>query len=36
MTQVARNVTDAIGGFFTGKRYLIHDRDSLYTKESGH
>jgi putative transposase len=22
-----------IDGFFTGKRYLIHDRDPLYTKE---
>jgi hypothetical protein len=33
MAQVERNVTDAIDGFFTGKRYLIHDRDPLYTKE---
>jgi len=33
MAQVARNVTDAVDGFFTGKRYLIHDRDPLYTKE---
>jgi putative transposase len=29
MAQVARNVTDAVDGFFTGKRYLIHDRDPL-------
>jgi transposase InsO family protein len=33
MTQIARNLTDAVDGFFTGKRYLIHDRDPLYTKE---
>jgi transposase InsO family protein len=33
MSQIARNLTDAVDGFFTGKRYLIHDRDSLYTKE---
>src|SRR5438552_14062063 len=33
MTQIARNMTDVIDSFFTGKRYLIHDRDPLYTKE---
>ena len=33
MAQIARNVTDAIDGFFSGKRYLIHDRDPLYTKD---
>ena len=33
MAQIARNLTDAVEGFFTGKRYLIHDRDPLYTKE---
>jgi putative transposase len=33
MAQVARNGTDVVDGFFTGKRYLIHDRDPLYTKE---
>jgi putative transposase len=33
MAQIARNLTDVIDGFFTGKRYLIHDRDPLYTKE---
>jgi putative transposase len=33
MAQIARNLTDAVDGFFTGKRYLIHDRDPLYTKE---
>jgi putative transposase len=29
--QVARHLTDAIDGFPTGKRYLIHDRDPLFT-----
>jgi putative transposase len=33
MSQIARNLTDAVDGFFMGKRYLIHDRDPLYTKE---
>jgi putative transposase len=33
MDESARNLTDAVDGFFTGKRYLIHDRDPLYTKE---
>jgi transposase InsO family protein len=33
MSQIARNLTDAIDGFFSGKRYLIHDRDPLYTRE---
>ena len=33
MTQIARNLTDAVDGFFIGKRYLIHDRDPLYTAE---
>jgi putative transposase len=33
MTQIARNLTDAVDGFFKGKRYLIHDRDPLYTQE---
>ena len=31
MTQIARNLTDDVDGFFKGKRYLIHDRDPLYT-----
>jgi len=31
MTQIARNLTDTVDGFFIGKRYLIHDRDPLYT-----
>jgi len=33
MTQIARNVTDEMNGFFKGKQYLIHDRDPLYTRE---
>jgi len=33
MTQIARNVTDEVDGFFKGKRYLLHDRDPLYTRE---
>jgi hypothetical protein len=33
MTQIARNLTDAVDGFFKGKRYLIHDRDPLYTQQ---
>jgi hypothetical protein len=31
MTQIARNLTEDVDGFFKGKRYLIHD--PLYTKE---
>jgi len=33
MTQVARNIGDDQDGFLTGKRYLIHDRDPLFTAE---
>src|SRR5499433_2858235 len=33
MVQIARNLTDAVDGFFSRKRYLIHDRDPLYTQE---
>jgi transposase InsO family protein len=33
MAQIARNITDDVEGFFKGKRYLIHDRDPLYTDE---
>jgi transposase InsO family protein len=32
MSQVARNLSDAAEGFLIGKRYLIHDRDPLYTE----
>ena len=33
MGQVARNLNDAAEGFLVGKRYLIHDRDPLFTAE---
>jgi putative transposase len=33
MSQIGRNVTDALDGVLTGKRYLIHDRDPLFTAE---
>jgi transposase InsO family protein len=32
-SQIARNLTDVMDGLFAGKRYLIHDRDPLYTTE---
>jgi len=32
MTQIGRNLTDA-DGILSGKRYLIHDRDPLFTTE---
>jgi hypothetical protein len=35
MKQMARNLTDELGGFLTGCRYLIHDRSSLFTPEFG-
>ncbi len=31
MKQIARNLTDADEGFLNGSRYLIHDRDPLFT-----
>jgi putative transposase len=31
--QVGRNVTDAVDGILTGKRYFSHDRDPLFTAE---
>ena len=31
MTQLARNLTDARDGFLRGMRYVILDRDPLYT-----
>jgi transposase InsO family protein len=31
MSEVSRNVTDASDGFLTGRRYLIDDRDPLFT-----
>ena len=33
MNQIARNLTDSVDGLLTGKRYLIHDRDPLFTAE---
>jgi putative transposase len=33
MSQIGRNVTDAVDGILGGKRYLIHDRDPLFTAE---
>ena len=36
MSQIARNLTDVDAGILTGKRYLIHDRDPLFTAEFLH
>ncbi len=33
LTQVARNLTDVEDGFLVGKKFLIHDRDPLFTME---
>ena len=33
MKQIARNLTDPIDGFLKDKKYLIHDRDPLFTKD---
>src|SRR3954451_12170536 len=33
MGQIGRRVTDAMDGILNGKRYLIHDRDPLFTAE---
>jgi putative transposase len=33
MSQIGRNLTDSVDGILMGKRYLIHDRDSLFTAE---
>ena len=32
MKQIARNLTDAEGGFLSRTRYVIHDRDPLFTE----
>jgi WD40 repeat protein len=32
--QIGRNLTDALDGILNGKRYLIHDRDPLFTTSS--
>jgi putative transposase len=31
MSQIGRNLTDVVDGILNGKRYLIHDRDPLFT-----
>jgi integrase-like protein len=31
--QIGRNLTDAVDGILSGKRYLVHDRDPLFTTE---
>jgi putative transposase len=36
MSQIARNLTDVDTGILTGKRFLIHDRDPLFTAEFLH
>jgi len=33
MGQIGRNLTDGVDGILNGKRYLIHDRDPLFTAE---
>ena len=33
MNQIARNLADAVDGLLKGKRYLIHDRDPLFTEQ---
>jgi putative transposase len=33
MSQIGRSVTDTVDGILNGKRYLIHDRDPLFTAE---
>lgn len=33
MSQIGRALTDPIDGLLQGKRYLIHDRDPLFTAE---
>jgi transposase InsO family protein len=33
MSQIARNLTGSEDGILIGKRYLIHDRDPLFTAE---
>ena len=33
MSQIGRNLTDAVDGILNGKQYLIHDRDPLFTAE---
>ena len=35
MEQIARNLTDGFDGFLMGKKYLLHDRDPLFTDRFG-
>ena len=35
MSQVARNLIDCDDGFLVRSRYLIHDRDPLFTQTFG-
>jgi len=35
MKQMGRNLSDPMSGFLKGKRYVIHDRDPLFTIEFG-
>lgn len=35
MSQIARNLTDLESGFLESKRFLIHDRDPLFTEQFG-
>lgn len=36
MSHIGRRATDAVDGILNGKRYLIHDRDPLFTAEFQH
>lgn len=33
MKQMGRNLSDPVSGFLRGKRYVIHDRDPLFTQD---
>ena len=33
MKQIARNLTDPVNGFLKDKKFLVHDWDSLFTKD---
>jgi len=35
MNQIARNLVDGVDGILKGMRYLIHDREPLFTSEFG-
>ena len=36
MSRIARNLTDSVDGLLRGKRYLIHDRNPLFTEDFLH